>query len=211
MDEKSLTFSGVIVTPARMDVPTLPGRPLRPLGNSTVLGEWIKRARLVSPNVRLIVTTSNAECDRPILEYCLDSGIPCVIDSVHSPASHLAETISSLGCTAVAVGSLSNPFIEPALLCVAFQHQAETQADYVTFSGLPAGSAVEVLSLPAYAHLAEGGNCGQPLSASVLPAPFDYSMPKLSCKCETETDYLKLVSLYSDRHFNKSGNLHEFS
>ncbi len=207
MDEKRPTFSGVIVTPARMDIPTLPGRPLRPLGNSTVLGQWLKRARLVAPDIRLIVTTSDAKTDRPILEYCLEMGIPCLIAPTDDTSAHLEIALQSLGCESVAMCSLSNPFIEPALLRAAFEHFAESETDYVTFSGTPAGCAVEVLSCQAYSNFASGEYRGQPLTASVLPAPPLFFAPNLTFKCETEADYVRLVSLYSELLPNADGIL----
>ncbi|GEM_PF-7111072 len=205
MDEIIPKFTGVIVTPARMDIPTLPGRPLRPLGRETVLGQWLKRARLVSPNVRVIVTTSDQQSDRPILEHCLSAGVPCLVDSSTNAQLHLEEVICSLCIDGVAFCSLSNPLFEPSLLRAAFAHLVETRSEYVTYSGLPLGCAVEVLSRQAYLDLARGLRAGKPFSASVLPAPFLYSAPELSFKCETEADYLRLLSLYSELLPNADG------
>ncbi len=207
MDEKKSTFSGVIVTPARMEIPTMPGRPMRPLGKSTVLGQWVKRARLAAPDVRLIITTSNSESDRPVLEYCLDAGIPCLIDSTENPPSHLAEVLGSLDCHAAAFCSLSNPFIEPSLLHAAFAHCAETDAEYVTYSGLPAGSAIEVLARHAFLEFVQGERHGQPYTASVLPVPPHYFAPGLSFPCETEADYARLLALYLELLPNADGIL----
>lgn len=207
MDEIIPKFTGVIVTPARMDIPTLPGRPLLSLDRETYLGQWLKRARLVSPNVRVIVTTSDQESDRPILEHCLNAGVPCLVDSCDDAQFHLAEAICSLCIDGVAFCSLSNPFVEPSLIRAAFVHLVETCSEYVTYSGLPAGCAVEVLSRQAYLDLVRGFRAGKPFSASVLPAPPLYFAPELSFKCETEADYLRLHSLYAELLPNADGIL----
>lgn len=207
MDEIIPKFTGVIVTPARMDIPTLPGRPLRALGRETYLDQWLKRARLVSPNVRIIVSTSNQESDRPILEHCLNAGVPCLVDSYDDAQFHLAEAICSLCIDGIAFCSLSNPFFEPSLLRAAFVHLVETGSEYVTYSGLPPGCAVEVMSRQAYLDLVRGFREGKPFNASVLPAPFPYSAPELSFKCETEADYQYLLSLYSEMLPNADGIL----
>lgn len=207
MDEITPKFTGVIVTPARMNTPALPGRPLRSLGKETYLGQWLKRARLVSPNVRVIISTSDQESDRPILEHCMDAGVACLVDASDDAQHHLAEVICSLCIDGVAFCSLSNPFIEPSLIRAAFAHLVETRSEYVTYSGLPAGCTIEVLSRQAYLDLVRGLRDGKPFNASVLPAPFPYSAPELSFKCETEDDYLNLRSLYSELLPNADGIL----
>ena len=206
MEEGIISTPVVTIVPARMASRRLPGKPLRPLGDATVLEQALRRLRTAHYGANIIVTTSEEEIDRPIRLLCLEQGVPCLSGNPNEVLLHTAQLASEIGARVAVFCPINRPMIEPSLFDDVVRFALESKLDYVTMASLPSGSNAEVLSLSLLQHLAKtpeeldketNSDIFSALCQSAeLPAPLHLARPDVHLKLDTERDYYLLSLLY---------------
>jgi len=66
----------IVIIQARMGSTRLPGKVLKPLGNTVVLDYVVGRSRAIEGVSEVIVATSSLEQDQAIVDWCVEHGVP---------------------------------------------------------------------------------------------------------------------------------------
>ena len=145
------------VIQARMTSQRCPGKVLRPLGDSTVLGYLIDQlcqsVHLCDDHredslARICVATSDHASDTPIADYCTNHHWQCVRGSLSDVASRFALALEATAWDAFIRISGDSPLIDPRLVDVAIERFREGDFDLVTNvfpRSYPRGQSVEVI------------------------------------------------------------------
>lgn len=147
----------LFVIQARMKSTRLPGKVLKPLGDSTVLGVLIKRVRRsayytpASPN--LVVATSNQRENDRIADYCRQINCPVFRGDEQFV---LRRFIALLHCrqprTLVRL-TADNPLTDPELLDRMLEEHLRQGYDYTYCTAVPVGLAAEIVRAASLADL----------------------------------------------------------
>jgi spore coat polysaccharide biosynthesis protein SpsF len=141
------------VIQARTGSTRLPGKVLRPLGTSFVLG-WVARAAQAADGVdEVVIATSDHAGDDPIVEAGARLGVPVVRGSEDDVLSRFLAAVEAHPCDAVVRLTSDCPLLDPALIgqTVALW-RADPSVDYVSSTlvrSLPRGLDVEVATADA--------------------------------------------------------------
>jgi spore coat polysaccharide biosynthesis protein SpsF (cytidylyltransferase family) len=141
-----------------------PGKVLRPLGDTTVLGQLLENlaqsrwldGRSAKPSngsggavqSAIAVATSTDASDDPISAYCRDLGIPCVRGPLANVAQRFAEAANCLQLDAFVRISGDSPLFDYRLLDTAISMFLGADVDLVTNvfpRSFPRGESVEVI------------------------------------------------------------------
>jgi spore coat polysaccharide biosynthesis protein SpsF len=138
------------VVQARTGSSRLPGKVLRPLGDSTVLG-WVVRAARQSPGVDdVVVATSTAPDDERVADAARELGVQVVRGSETDVLSRFLQALDEHPADGVVRLTADCPLLDPALIGQAVAAwRADAALDYVSTTlvrNLPRGLDVEVAS-----------------------------------------------------------------
>lgn len=143
----------IAVIQARTGSTRLPGKVLRPLGNSFVL-DWVVRAGQLADGVDdVVIATSTAPGDDPIAEVGARLGVPVVRGSEDDVLTRFLQAVDEHPCDALVRLTADCPLMDPTLVgqTVALW-RADTSVDYVATTlvrNLPRGLDVEIVSVAA--------------------------------------------------------------
>lgn len=138
-------MSDVIVF-SRFSSSRLPGKALRNVGSSTLLGVLIKKIQKES-NCRIILATSTDSSDDILAKTAGDFGIECFRGSLNNIADRTISCIKEFSIKKFARVNGDSPFIQIELLNEAFNILETQKLDFVTNlypRSFPYGVAVEV-------------------------------------------------------------------
>lgn len=143
----------IAVIQARTGSSRLPGKVLRPLGNSFVLG-WVVRAGQLAEGVDdVVIATSTAPRDDPIAEVGTRLGVPVVRGSEDDVLSRFLLAADQHPCDAIVRLTSDCPLLDPALIAqVVALWRADPSVDYVATTlvrCLPRGLDVELATVDA--------------------------------------------------------------
>jgi len=143
----------IAVIQARTGSSRLPGKVLRPLGNSFVLG-WVVRAGQAADGVDdVVIATSEAPGDDPIVDAGARLGVPVVRGSEDDVLSRFLTAADEHPCDAIVRLTSDCPLLDPTLIgqTVALW-RADPTVDYAATTlvrSLPRGMDVEVATVDA--------------------------------------------------------------
>jgi len=144
----------VSIIQARMSSTRLPGKVLLPLGNSTVLDEVIKRARLFSKKV--IVCTSTHESDDELENYCGQKNVICIrgdLDNVFSRYQKVFDIGELKNFKWFARVTADNPLISINLAKDLIK-RINPRLDYIAFcKKIPNGSGIELINTNTFLNI----------------------------------------------------------
>ena len=135
-----------VIIQCRTSSTRLPGKALKLLGGKPVLEWTLNSMRKVCAD-RYIVATDEASYDEllPVVQRC---GWELFAGPLEDVLERYCIVIRSIKCRTVLRATADNPFLfyEAAeLLCTEFEKQSEiSKCDYMTWTGLPHGSGVEI-------------------------------------------------------------------
>lgn len=142
----------VAVVQARAGSTRLPGKVLRPLGGSSVLGRVIRAARAGDVD-EVVVATSDRPGDDPVAEEAARHGAPVVRGSEDDVLSRFLVAVAEHPCAAVVRLTADCPLLDPVLIRQAVAvWRADPSLDYVATTlerCLPRGLDVEVAAVGA--------------------------------------------------------------
>ena len=143
----------IAVIQARTGSTRLPGKVLRPLGDSTVLGRVVQAARAAVGVDDVVVATSVAADDDRVADVASQLGVPAVRGSETDVLSRFLQAVDEHPADAVVRLTADCPLLDPTVIGqTVAMWRADPQLDYVSTTlvrNLPRGLDVEVASVAA--------------------------------------------------------------
>ncbi|MCQ2577776.1 MAG: methyltransferase domain-containing protein [Treponema sp.] len=137
----------VVIIQCRMSSTRLPGKALMDLGGKTVLAWVLQSMKKLSCDDFYVATDSESY---PLLEpVCLENGVKIFQGSLNNVLNRYCECIKEAGAHIVVRATADNPYLfyEAAQYSLDLFEKMEKEdnpCDYLTLTGLPHGSGVEV-------------------------------------------------------------------
>lgn len=139
---------------ARTSSTRLPRKVLLPLGNSTVLGQMLERVKRSKLRGTLVVATTPAPIDRPILAICEKADVPCFLGDPLDLLDRHYRAWATFGGDAVVKIPSDCPLIDPRVIDRVLTSflEAPEAVDFVSNlhpQSYPDGNDVEVMTAKA--------------------------------------------------------------
>lgn len=203
-------FNRTVIVQCRLSSTRLPGKALKKIRGKTVLSWALSAMRKVNAD-RYFVATDEASYEQ-LKPVCLENGFECFAGDLNDVLKRFCDLIKTLEPSqtkTIIRATADNPFLfyEAAEdSACEFEHINQTQkCDYLTYSGLPHGSGVEIFSgeslLKAaaqtdspYNHEHVGPslyNHKENFDCRFIPAPKKYNFPELRTTIDTYSDFLR--------------------
>ena len=135
----------IAVIQARMGSTRLPGKALLDLSGRPLLYHVISRARAIKGINEVVLATCVGDDNIPIINLAESMGIGVYIGSVRNVLERFYRASEKFGGSWVVRITADNPFTDPAYASEALEFAIENNADLATISGIPLGTAVEVI------------------------------------------------------------------
>lgn len=142
--QKSKT-SAVAIIQARMGSTRLPGKALLPLGGRPLLYHVFERARAVSGIDRVVLATSIGSENKPLIQLAEEMNIDVFVGSIDNVLERYFLASEEFNGSWIMRITGDNPFTDPEYASLALQKAIELNADLTAISGLPLGTAVEII------------------------------------------------------------------
>lgn len=137
----------IIIIQARMGSSRLPGKILKPLGDTVVLDYDVSRCRQIKPVEDVIIATSTLEQDTPIIDWCEKNNVTWFRGSENDVLSRYYECARQYNPDYVIRVTSDCPFVDYHLANEIIQAMFSNPADIVLVEdGLPRGLVVEMIS-----------------------------------------------------------------
>lgn len=212
MDEMSNLPGVVTVVQARMNASRLPGKPLLPLGQTTVLEQTLRRVQAANLNGPIVVALPHGDENNALRHACLDLDVPYVEGSETDVLARILEAAYEYEARLVVRCQASHPLTDSKMLWASAQYAHDSGMDLVTVARLPHGVACEALPVRTLERVAEltdepffreqvtAYTCLRPdlFERAHLPPPPRLSRPEIRLALETEEDYWFLKRLYDE-------------
>ena len=145
---------------ARFNSQRLPGKILKPLGENTLLGWSVKRAKMIHPNVRVVVLTGDILENSVIIDWCKANHVLYFQGSEDDVLNRFRTAADAFGAKTVIRLTGDNPFFDYtaalALLSVHLTGNAEYSSNKEEVrSQMPVGVGVEIFSADTLVRLDE--------------------------------------------------------
>ena len=139
----------IVIVQCRLSSSRLPQKALKKLGNQTVLA-WVLQSMKKVPASRYFVATDYSSFEY-IKNICDENGFECFAGDLQDVLKRFVDLLNTVDCETVIRATADNPFLfyEAAIESVELfesKNSIEKKCDYLTFSGLPHGSGVEIFS-----------------------------------------------------------------
>lgn len=195
----------LVAVQCRLSSTRLPGKAILPLGGKTVLDWCLASMKKVTADEYYVATDKDSyETLAPI---CERNGFKCYQGSLNDVLDRYCSLIEKTNADIVIRATADNPFLfyeAASSLLEQFIRRSETsKCDYITWTGLPHGSGVEIFSaasllkarkltdLP-YDHEHVGPslyNHPENFTSLFIPAPEQWNFPQLRTTIDTASDY----------------------
>ncbi|MBR4374705.1 MAG: methyltransferase domain-containing protein [Treponema sp.] len=201
----------ILAAQCRLSSTRLPGKALLELGGKTVLDWSLASMRKVPADAYFVATDKDSEAElRPI---CERNGFELFVGPLEDVLERYCLLIEHTGADAVIRSTCDNPFLfyEAAIaLREQFVRRSETgKCDYITWTGLPHGSGVEMFSAKSllaakeqtsdpYDHEHVGPalyNHPEKFECVMLPSPAEWNFPNIRTTIDTKADYRKALKV----------------
>jgi spore coat polysaccharide biosynthesis protein SpsF len=194
----------------------LPGKILKPLGETDVLSYVTKRCKKIKKIEEVIVGTSTLPQDDAVENWCKENGIACFRGSEEDVLDRFVECAKQYQPDYVMRVTADCPFVDYLMADEMMSLLEKERTDIVLLNGsLPRGLAVELISYEALLYIHAYGKehrhrehvtyyayeYKEKFSSSVYNIPNSYQYPKLRITLDTEEDYLVISK--TAHHFNE--------
>lgn len=204
----------VVIVQCRMSSSRLPGKALMPLGGKTVL-EWTLASmkKIHASEYYLAVDVASREALEPVAKKC---GWNCYAGSLEDVLDRFCSVIKLSKADVVVRATADNPFLfyEAAQEMVEeyFSREETDPSDYLTYSGLPHGSGVEMFNAHSLLKAAEETddpydhehvgpalyNHTDRYKCDFIKAPAKYNHPEYRTTIDTRDDYHKALEIVEE-------------
>jgi spore coat polysaccharide biosynthesis protein SpsF (cytidylyltransferase family)/2-polyprenyl-3-methyl-5-hydroxy-6-metoxy-1,4-benzoquinol methylase/spore coat polysaccharide biosynthesis predicted glycosyltransferase SpsG len=199
----------ILVVQCRISSTRLPGKALLPLGNKTVLDWTLASMRKVKADKYIVAT--DEESLEELKPVSLRNDFEIIAGPLEDVLERFCLVIEKTKADTVIRATADNPFLfyeAASALLEQYNHRQETsKCDYITWTGLPHGSGVEIfnahsllrakeLTSEAYDHEHVGPalyNHPENFTSVMLNAPEQWNYPDLRTTIDTAADYRRAV------------------
>lgn len=199
-----------VVIQCRLSSSRLPQKAVKQLGNKTVL-EWVLSSIHKVKADRYFVATDD-ESYEVLAPICKNNGFEIFKGDLNNVLKRFCDLLEEIKVDVIVRATADNPFLfyeaaeESLELMESFFNKNEA-CDYLTYSGLPHGSGVEIIN--AHSLLKAGTLTDDPydkehvgpalynhkenFECKFVPAPERFKRPELRSTIDTYSDYLRAV------------------
>ena len=201
-----------VIVQCRLSSTRLPGKALKDLCGKPVLAYVLSSMRKVNADYYYVATDHDSY--EQLLPVCKEYGFECYAGSLEDVLDRFVSLLDTIKTKTVIRATADNPFLfyeaaEESAKLFEEKNEGKTPCDYLTYSGLPHGSGVEVFSAESlkeaagetkdpYDHEHVGPalyNHKECYTCEFVPAPMRYNFPELRTTIDTYSDYLRAVSM----------------
>lgn len=194
----------IIIIQARMGSTRLPGKILKPLGDSVVLDYVVSRCNQVKNVDKVIVATSTLSQDDAVEQWCLKNNVDCFRGSEEDVLARYYECAVQFQPDYVIRVTADCPFVDYELANDVIAEMEKNPADIMLLNGsLPRGLAVEMIAFSALEYIYKNGHeprhrehvtyyayeYPQLFQATTVTVPVEKRHPELRITLDTEKDY----------------------
>ena len=202
----------VVIVQCRLSSTRLPGKALKNLGDKSVLSWVLNSMRKVNAD-RYFVATDEASYGQ-ILPVCEKNGFECFAGSLNDVLKRFVDLLDAVDCKTVIRATADNPFLfyeaaEESCQLFEQKNKNKEKCDYLTYSGLPHGSGVEIFSAESlkkaaqetsdpYDHEHVGPalyNHRDVYNCQFIQTPRRFNYPELRTTIDTYSDYLRALAV----------------
>lgn len=201
-----------VIVQCRLSSSRLPGKALLELGSKPVLAWVLKAMKKVKAEYYYVATDHDS---LPLLEpVCKENGFKCFAGDLDDVLKRFCDLIKTIKADIIIRATADNPFLfyEAAQASLdEFEEKLKSKhpCDYLTYTGLPHGSGVEIISAPAllkaaamtdnpYDHEHVGPalyNHKESFKCEFIQAPVRFYNPELRTTIDTFSDYLRAQTI----------------
>ena len=201
-----------VIVQCRLSSTRLPGKALKDLGGKPVLAWVLSSMKKVKADYYYVAT--DEESYEQLLPVCRQYGFECFAGPLDDVLTRFTMLLDTIKVKTVIRATADNPFLfyeaaEEAAALFEEKNTGKGSCDYLTYSGLPHGSGVEVFSADSLKKAATETNdsydhehVGPALYnhkdryiCDFVPAPRRYAFPELRTTIDTYSDYLRALSI----------------
>lgn len=209
-----------VIVQCRLSSTRLPQKALLDLGGETVLGRVLSTMHKVKADHYYVATDKDSY--EKLLPVCKQYDFECYAGSLDDVLDRFTSLLKTIKTKTVIRATADNPFLfyeaaEESAQLFEEKNSGKNHCDYLTYSGLPHGSGVEVFSAEsllkaaqqttdAYDHEHVGPafyNHKDKWVCEFVPSPRRFNFPQLRTTIDTYSDYLRAVSII--RYFASKG------
>ena len=201
-----------VIVQCRLSSSRLPGKALKMLGDKPVLAWVLTSMKKVKADKYYVATDHESyETLKPI---CKQNGFDCFAGDLDDVLKRFCDLIKTLKVETIIRATADNPFLfyEAAQASVEefeARNKGRHPCDYLTYTGLPHGSGVEIFSAQSlldaatqtdnpYDHEHVGPalyNHKDKFKCEFIKAPVRFNYPELRTTIDTYSDYLRAISI----------------
>ena len=201
-----------VIVQCRLSSTRLPGKALKELDGKPVLAWVLASMKKVRADHYFVAT--DQESYEKLLPVCREYGFECFAGPLDDVLARFTMLLDTLKTQTVIRATADNPFLfyeaaEESAGLFEEKNSGKSHCDYLTYSGLPHGSGVEVFSADAikkaatetsdpYDHEHVGPalyNHKDRYTCEFVPAPRRFNYPQLRTTIDTYSDYLRALSI----------------
>ncbi len=201
-----------VVVQCRLSSTRLPGKALKDLCGKPVLAYVLAAMHKVKADHYFVATDQDSY--EELLPVCKEYGFECFAGSLEDVLGRFVSLLDTIKTKTVIRATADNPFLfyeaaEESAELFEEKNSGKGHCDYLTYSGLPHGSGVEVFSADAlkkaaaetkeaYDHEHVGPalyNHKDKYKCEFIPAPRRFDFPELRTTIDTYSDYLRAISI----------------
>lgn len=201
-----------VIVQCRLSSTRLPGKALKDLGGKPVLAWVLSSMKKVKADYYYVAT--DEESYGQLLPVCRQYGFECFAGPLDDVLARFTMLLDTIKAKTVIRATADNPFLfyeaaEESAVLFEEKNSGKGHCDYLTYSGLPHGSGVEVFSAESlkkaasetsnpYDHEHVGPalyNHKDKYICEFIPSPRRYDYPELRTTIDTYSDYLRAVSI----------------
>lgn len=201
-----------VIVQCRLSSTRLPEKALKELGGKTVLDWVLASMKKVKANKYYVATDS--ESYKIIKPICDANGYSCFAGDLNNVLKRFCDLIKKIKVNTIIRATADNPFLfyeaaQQSLQEFEKKNKYRKTCDYLTYTGLPHGSGVEIidaLSLLEAAELTDSPydqehvgpalyNHKERFNCEFITAPSRFNFPNLRTTIDTYSDYLRAISI----------------
>ncbi|MBP5568639.1 MAG: methyltransferase domain-containing protein [Treponema sp.] len=201
-----------VIVQCRLSSTRLPEKAIKELGGKTVLDWVLASMKKVRANKYYVATDS--ESYKIIKPICDANGFDCFAGDLNNVLKRFCDLIKKIKVNTIIRATADNPFLfyeaaQASLDEFEKKNKYRKTCDYLTYTGLPHGSGVEIIdasSLLEAAELTDSSfdqehvgpalyNHKERFNCEFITAPSRFNFPNLRTTIDTYSDYLRAISI----------------
>ena len=143
----------IAIIPARLDSSRLPGKQLLEIAGKPVLYYLTERLKSLKPLHKIVLATTERDCDLPLVEWANRNGIASFCGSVDDVLGRFLEAARYYNADYIIRANGDSPLLAPEIIITGLEQMLDENLDFITgknrLTGLPAGMGPEIITYKA--------------------------------------------------------------